>query len=143
MKVTVKKDSTGKLTAETEAEGMSLFTFTNTYHEDGDNTGDENNKGDNKVSTPVSVNPSVTKKIVGDTPEQKETFGFALTGISVNDDEEAMPTGAKDGTKTVTVEGEGTHCFRRYPTNKSCRQHNWTVKGTCIKESASPLSRTP
>lgn len=136
VKVTVKKDSTGKLTAETKAEGTSLFTFTNTYHEDKDTPGDDGDNGgnnDDKGVTPVSVNPSVTKKIIGDTPEQKETFGFALTGISVNGDEAAMPpmpTGAKDGTKTVTVEGEGTQHFGEITFDKDGTYCYQVVEGT-------------
>ena len=146
VKITVKKDSTGKLTAETEGEGGSLFTFTNTYHEDRDTTGDDENNGGNDTNggnngnngnnnavTPVSVNPSVTKKIVGDTPEQKETFGFALTGISVDGNEDKrppMPTGANNGTKTVTVEGEGTQNFGEITFDKAGTYCYQVVEGT-------------
>ncbi|MDO4383061.1 MAG: FctA domain-containing protein [Eubacteriales bacterium] len=134
VKVTVKKDSTGKLTAETEGEGESLFTFTNTYHEDNDGNDDNGgNNGNNNAVASVSVNPSVTKKIVGDTPEQKEIFCFALTGISVDGDADKMPpmpADAKDGTKTVTVEGEGTQTFGEITFDKAGTYCYQVIEGT-------------
>lgn len=82
------------------------------------------------TATPVSVEPKVVKTITGDTPEAKETFRFALSGVSAetagsaadgsegsgssNSNESAMPPmpeGSEDGTKTIAVEGEGTGYF--------------------------------
>lgn len=92
----VTDDYEGKLHVEWNC-GVSSISFHNVY-----------------AATPVSVNPQVVKTITGDTPEAKETFRFALSGVNVDGDTSKMPPlpeGSKDGTKTVDVEGEGTGYF--------------------------------
>lgn len=77
--------------------GVSAISFHNVY-----------------TATPVSVNPQAVKTIAGDTPESKETFHFALSGVSVDGDTSKMPPmpeASKVGTKTVEIEGEGTGYF--------------------------------
>ncbi len=59
---------------------------------------------------PVSVNPTVEKKITGDTPKEENTFYFTLKGVATAGQKAAwipLPEGAKEEEKTVSIQGEG------------------------------------
>lgn len=57
--------------------------------------------------SPFSVTvdiPSVTKVVSGNTPSEDATWRFKMTA---DDDNNPMPSGARDGSKTVQIKGEG------------------------------------
>lgn len=63
------------------------------------------NTYDANRSSPVSIDPPVTKQVKGDKPKQAGTFRFQLIA-----DTQAMPMpeGTKDGARTIEIRGEGT-----------------------------------
>jgi len=53
--------------------------------------------------TPVSINPTVMKKVTGDAPKKDETYSFIIRG----NDGAPMPDGTSGSSSTVKVKGEG------------------------------------
>ena len=64
---------------------------------------------------PTDVTPGVEKKITGGNPAKDSTFHFTINGK----DNAPMPEGSKDGTKSVTITGEGNADFGKITFTKA------------------------